>query len=186
VAALAISAYRNSRRGHLDLADTYAAIDGALMGQYAGDRYATGVLAQLDTGTGRLSWVNAGHPEPLLLRGGRLVKTLPGEASTPLGVPFTAGPLTVGHEQLEPGDRVLLYTDGLPEARLPDGAFFGEERLADFIERASAAGHSPPETLRRLGRAVLDFQRGQLQDDATALLLEWRSGGERTLLPQTL
>ena len=76
--------------------------------------------------------------------------------------------------QLEPGDRLVLYTDGVVEARR-QGQFFSDERLADFVVRASASGHAGPEVLRRLIRAVLDHQDGVLQDDATVLLLEWGS-----------
>ena len=183
-AALALAAYRQARRAGAGLVDTYTALDTALSGD--GERYATAVLAELDLASGRLSWVSAGHPEPLLLRGGRLVKTLATQPSTPLGMPFAAGDVEVGTEHLEPGDRVLLYTDGLPEARQPDGSFFGVERLAEFIERAAAAGYAAPETLRRLRHAVLQHQDGRLQDDASALLVEWQRGAEAPLLPQTV
>jgi len=161
-------------------------VDASLTSEFGGERYATALLAELDTATGTFTWVNAGHPEPLLLRAGRLVKTLEVEPATPLGIPFGAGPLAIGREQLEPGDRLLLHTDGLPEARLPDGGFFTVQRLADFVERESGAGHSAPETLRRLRRAVLEYQDGKLQDDATAVLLEWRGQGQRLLLPATV
>ena len=74
--------------------------------------------------------------------------------------------------QLEPGDRLALYTDGVVEARRL-GQFFSEQRLADFVVRESASGLDGPEVLRRLIRAVLEHQHGVLQDDATILLLEW-------------
>jgi hypothetical protein len=185
-ASFALAAYRQARRTGQGLAETYAVMDAALGELYDGERYATAVLAELDVSTGELAWVSAGHPEPLLLRGGKLVKTLAVAPATPLGMPFLAGPVEVGRVQLQPGDSVLLFTDGLPEARQPDGAFLGLERLAEFLERASAAGYAAPETLRRLRQAVLQHQDGVLQDDATALLVEWRRGGERELLPQTV
>jgi hypothetical protein len=181
-AAVALSAYRSCRRQLLDLPGTYAVVDTALADQFEGERYATAVLAQLDLDSGLLRYVNAGHPPPLLLRNGRLVKVLDPRPSTPLGVPFGAEP-TVSEEALEPGDRVLLYTDGVTEARTPDGGFFTAERLAEFLEREAAAGRPTPETLRRLSKAILAHQNGQLQDDATALLVEWRRGSEQALLP---
>ncbi|MFL6128638.1 MAG: PP2C family protein-serine/threonine phosphatase [Mycobacteriales bacterium] len=110
----------------------------------------------------------------------------PSTPSTPLGVPFGSGPVEVGEEALEPGDRVLLYTDGVTEARTADGAFFTLERLAEFLERQAAAGLPTPETLRRLRQAIFDHQAGQLQDDVTALLVEWRRDSELALLPQTV
>ena len=93
--------------------------------------------------------------------------------SRPLGL--QQGPTVECETQLEPGDRVLLYTDGVVEARSPDGEFFGEERLADFVVRAEAAGDPPPETLRRLMRSVMDHQADRLQDDASIVLVEWRT-----------
>ncbi len=79
-------------------------------------------------------------------------------------------------EKLEPGDRVLLYTDGVTEGRAADGTPFGTERLSDFIIRHSSAGLPLSETMRRLNRAILDYQHGRLRDDATAILVEWQPG----------
>jgi serine phosphatase RsbU (regulator of sigma subunit) len=79
----------------------------------------------------------------------------------------------VSSYDLEPDDAVLLYTDGVTEAHSPGGEPFGLSRLADLLERESAGSHQPEELLRRLVRAVLDHQGGQLRDDATMLLLRW-------------
>ena len=89
----------------------------------------------------------------------------------------------VGREQLEPGDRLLLYSDGILEARNAHGEFFGEHRLADFTRRAELAGLPAPETLRRLTAAVLAHQGGQLQDDATLVLVDWSADARRRLFP---
>ena len=185
-ATVAVATYRNCRRRQLDLSGAYATIDETLGAQFGGDRYSTAVLARLELETGSLSWVNAGHPPPLLMRGGKLVKTLETLPNTPLGVQLSKAPPHVGREALEPGDQVLFYTDGLIEARTEEGRFFTAERLAEFFERQAAAGLPAPETLRRLRNAVMTHQNGQLQDDATALLVDWRSGNEQTLLPQTV
>ena len=100
------------------------------------------------------------------------MKLPPVRPATPLGLRFNDGRLTVHTTQLEPGDQLVLYTDGVVEARKL-GQFFSEERLADFVIRASASGHTGPEVLRRLIQAVLAHQDGQLQDDATLMLLDW-------------
>jgi serine phosphatase RsbU (regulator of sigma subunit) len=93
----------------------------------------------------------------------------------------TAPPYT---ERLEPGDRVLLYTDGVTEGRSADGVPFGLDRLSDFIIRHSNDGISAPETMRRLNHAISEYQRGRLQDDATIVLVEWLPDHpERTLTP---
>ena len=184
--AFALSAYRSSRRQGDDLGQTYAAIDAAVADQYPADRFVTAVLAELDVRTGRLRWISAGHPPPLLLRAGRLVKTLDLPPRPPMGLRLAGGPTSVGDESLEPGDMVLLYTDGLTEARRPGGELFTVERLGEFIERQAAAGQAAPETLRRLREAIIERGEGALQDDASALLVEWRRGTQGAVVPATL
>ena len=61
--------------------------------------------------------------------------------------------------------------------------FFGVDRLGDFVAREAAAGQIAPETLRRLTQAILEHQDGALQDDATAVLVEWRGRGPAPLRP---
>ena len=185
-AAFALSAYRSSRRQGDDLAETYAVIDAAVADQYPADRFVTAALAELDVRTGRLRWISAGHPPPLLLRAGRLVKTLDLPPRPPMGMRLAGGPTAEGDESLEPGDMVLLYTDGLTEARRPGGELFTVERLGEFIERQAAAGQAAPETLRRLREAIIERGEGALQDDASALLVEWRRGTQGAVVPETL
>ena len=186
ISTFAVAAYRHSRRLGLDLSETYAAMDGAIGRQFGGSRFATAVLAELELESGTLRWISAGHPLPLLIRHGRVVKTLQVEPATPFGVPFGTGGLTVGEEQLEAGDSLLLYTDGLTEARQPGGDFLTEAGLAEFVQRQAAALLASPETLRRLRHAILEHQDGVLHDDATALLVDWRRGGEELLVPETV
>jgi serine phosphatase RsbU (regulator of sigma subunit) len=179
VATVAISAYRHARRNALDLPDIAAEIDAAIAGQLGASQFATAVLARLDLGTGRLRWINAGHPEPLVVRRSSLVRLPRCPPSRPLGL--QDGRAACCETRLEPGDRLLLYTDGITEARSPTGEFFGEQRLADFITAAAAAGEPAPETVRRLMRHVLTHQADQLQDDASIVVLEWRTGDEERL-----
>lgn len=186
LAAVAVAGYRNARRSGLGLLATTKAVHDALQGAFGGAVFTTGVLADLDTETGLLSWVNAGHPHPLLLRDNRLVKTLTCPPAPPLGLRLSrdARPsdFVVCQERLEPGDHVLLYTDGVTDARSPEGEFFGEQRLADLLTRNLAAGLPVPETMRRVVRALLEHQQAQLTDDATLLLLQWR-GDRSAMLP---
>jgi serine phosphatase RsbU (regulator of sigma subunit) len=94
--------------------------------------------------------------------------------NTPM-VPFGLGGATpeLSVSDLEPGDAILLYTDGVTEARTADGDLFGLDRLIDLLEREAASEQPPEEILRRLVRAVLDYEPGGLRDDATLLLAQW-------------
>jgi serine phosphatase RsbU (regulator of sigma subunit) len=178
LASLAVGAYRNARRAGRDLVETGLAIDEALGAQFGGERFVTAVLCQLDLERGSLRWIVAGHPPPLLVRDGRVVKELDERPDRPLGLGMNTR-LTVHEEALEPGDRLFVYTDGVVEARDEQGEQFGLERLVDFLARADAADEPVPETMRRLSKAVLAHQRDQLQDDATHVLLAWRDDVER-------
>jgi serine phosphatase RsbU (regulator of sigma subunit) len=168
---LAVGAYRHARRDGASVAGIHAAIDAALAGYYDDMSFATGIIGHLAAGPGRLEWSCAGHPRPLLLRGRKVVAELSCEATLPFGL--GEGAPVPGVEQLERDDVVLLYTDGVIEARTPDGELFGLERLADLLEREAASGQSPEELLRRLVLAVVEHQAGGLRDDATLLLVQW-------------
>ena len=186
VAAFALAAYRHSRRTGLSLEETYDAMHAAVEDQFPGDRFVTAVIARLELESGRLSWISAGHPPPLVFRNRRRTRVLTTEPCLPLGIDLgQAGP-AVTHEALEPGDMLLFYTDGLTEARGTDGKPFEIDGVSAFIEREAAAGHTAPETLRRLRQTIATAHHGPLDDDATAMLVEWGREGERALLPQTV
>jgi serine phosphatase RsbU (regulator of sigma subunit) len=181
LATVAVGAYRNSRRHGLELPDTVKAIDAAIGTAFGPERFVTAVLVDLNVRSGRLSWHSAGHPAPLLLRGGRVIKALDVEPGLPLGL---GGDVEPTQEQLEPGDRLLLYTDGVVEARSASGEFFGVSRLVDIVRRQEADRRPVPETMRRVMLAILDHQAGELQDDATAMLVEWRGRSAQDITPE--
>ncbi|MGW5658776.1 PP2C family protein-serine/threonine phosphatase [Streptomyces sp. NPDC003758] len=173
--SVAMAAARNARRSGGDLADVVGSVDQALA-RWLPDQFCTGVLCRLDAEAGLLRWVNCGHPPPLLIRGERVLDgALDSPPQPPIGLAGTLAPAArqVHETALEPGDCVLLYTDGVVEARDADGAEFGLDRFTDFIIRSSAAGQRPAEVLRLLIHAILDYQRNQLRDDVTILLFEW-------------
>jgi hypothetical protein len=177
--AAALAAIRAKRRDEHGLYAMARAADEALTGQFTDLRFVTGVLADLDMDSGMLRYLNAGHPTPLLLRHGKAVRELTGGRRLPLGL--DDGEINIGEEVLEPGDRLLLYTDGVTEAFDHSGDRFGVRRLVDLTERCAAAKLPGPETLRRLARSVSDHQAGPPRDDATLVLFEWSpQAAERT------
>jgi hypothetical protein len=186
LATFALSAYRHSRRRGSGLVETYKLVDAAIDEQFPGEGFVTGIVAQLDIRTGQLSWLTAGHPPPLVIRDDRRARSLMTSPATPLGVPGPRADPMEDHESLEPGDMLLLFTDGLTEARLEPGRRMGVDGLCRFVEREAAAARTAPETLRRLRHAIVEAHPGELEDDASALLIEWKRGGERALLPPTV
>ena len=169
MANLAVGSYRHSRRRGLDLEETFSAMDSVVADQFGTEKFVTGQLVRLDLSTGQLTWVNAGHPRPLLWRDGRPADDLHCETSLPLGMGYV--PAEVAQVSLKPGDAVLFLTDGVIEARSPAGEFFGRTRLAEMWREVGSSDELPAEILRRLCHAILDHQQGQLQDDATLLMV---------------
>lgn len=177
MASIAVGAYRHARRLGGDLPTIAAAIDDSIARQFGEDCFVTGVLAQLNPWTGELLWVNAGHPRALLIRGHSVVGELECDPDLPFGLQAGARPI-VNRGQLEPGDMLLLHSDGVVEAR-KGGDQFGMGRLVDHLERAISTGLPPAEMNRRLARELLAYHGGKLTDDATLLLVAWRGAEPR-------
>jgi serine phosphatase RsbU (regulator of sigma subunit) len=171
IAAIAVGGYRHARREGREIALMHQAIGDLVNRQFGGDAFATGQLAKLDLGTGLLTWTNAGHPCPLLLRNGQVIGQLECEAGLPWGLDDQ--PITLATEQLEPRDVVLFFTDGVVEARASDGTEFGIDRLSDIAGQCVNDSQPPEETVRQIVRGVLEHRQAQLRDDATVVLVEW-------------
>jgi hypothetical protein len=168
---LVVGAYRHARRNGASIPDMHTIMDQALADHYGDDSFATGIVGQLELATGRLEWTCAGHLPPLLLRGRKVVAELNGEPIVPFGL--RGGPPPLWGIDLEPGDAVLLYTDGVTEAHLGNGELFGLDKLIDLVERQAASNQQPEELLRRVVTGLLDHQPDGLRDDATFLLVRW-------------
>ncbi len=174
-ASLVMASLRHSRRHHIELADALEAADQAVRSSLPRLSFATAQLARLDTATGRVRWVNAGHPLPLLVRDGQVVGELPAPPRVPIGLSHVAtADCEVSEVSLQPRDRLLFYSDGVIEGGRRAGAPFGLPRLIDLLQRAGLDGLDCAETVRRLGDAVLSHAAHELQDDATLLMVEWR------------
>jgi serine phosphatase RsbU (regulator of sigma subunit) len=176
IAAVCVGSYRHDRRENNTLEHMHRTLDAAIADQFTNMAFTTGQLARVDIETGHLTWTNAGHPLPLLVRGGQVVHELDCVPTLPWGLGSLADPASspaVATAALEPGDSVLFYTDGVVEAHLPGREQFGVERLADLIGQHAADLLEPEEILRRLVRAVLEHQDEHLADDATMVLVQW-------------
>ena len=173
IASLALGCYRHRRREGRAITNIHESLNDLLAVQFAGEAFATGQLAQLELATGVLTWTNAGHPCPLLVRNGQVIRQLECDAALPWGL--DTAPAVPAQEALEPGDGVLFFTDGVVDARTPGGEEFGMERLIDITGQCASESLSPEEIVRQIVRSVLEHRDAQLRDDATVLLVEWKS-----------
>jgi serine phosphatase RsbU (regulator of sigma subunit) len=174
VSHLVQGSLRNSRRDGRDLPEAYVRANEALTRVFREFTFATAAFGRLDLSSGRFSWVSAGHPPPLVVRGGKVVHEADTLPVLPIGLPG-AEP-TVNELVLDPGDMLLLYTDGVVEGGRRGTERFGLDRLRDLLSRNLLADLPPAETLRRLVRAVLDHAAHELHDDLTMMLVEYRAG----------
>ncbi len=128
--------------------------------------FVTFAVCVLDPQAHRLTVVNAGHLPPLLRRRGEVLELATEESGLPLGCDHSRGYLQVDLD-LQPGDTVLLYTDGISEAMNAQGKTFSIKRIRDLVGQA-------PHGAEPLGQAVLsdvrDFVRGRLQSDDICLV----------------
>jgi sigma-B regulation protein RsbU (phosphoserine phosphatase) len=143
-----------------------ASVNRLLCRNMASGRFVTFCYARIDPGAGRLTYANAGHNPPLLVRAdGRVDRLEPG--GTVLGV-FADSAYEQGDCPIAAGDRLVLYTDGMTEGRNRAGEEFGEERIAQ-----SAVGHRALGAEALLAAILADvesFNGGAYEDDATLIV----------------
>jgi serine phosphatase RsbU (regulator of sigma subunit) len=171
-ATVCVGSLRNSRRMGSTLLEQVALANECLV-EHAGvvdaDGFATGLIGRLDLRTGRLSVVNAGHVAPYLLRNGEVtVLELP--ADVPLGM-FPGSTYRSTELALQPGDRLVLVTDGMLERNAAN--------LDLSTALSTMRAMHPREATRSLADAVLAVAGTTLADDATMLILDWHGGHHR-------
>ena len=164
LASVLLGSLRNSRRRGAKLAHQARAANDALAGHAHVGQFVTGQLARLDLDTGAMTIVNAGHPLPYLVRNGHAAE-IALDIDMPFGL-YAGRELKVQRVQLEPGDRVVLITDGMLERNAEN------LDLPAMLSRQS--DFHPRELVYELAETVLAATGGDLHDDATVLCLDWR------------
>jgi serine phosphatase RsbU (regulator of sigma subunit) len=168
LSSLAIGALRAARRGGAGLQEAASLADEAISSLDM-HRYLTAVLGSWDADGYRLRWINCGHPTPLIVRSDGRVDELDGERTYPLGMRFSERRFPVLSAVVGPGDRVLLYSDGVSERRTADGSRIGEDGLRAVL--AELGPRSAAATVRGLQDAVITASPEPLRDDATLLVI---------------
>jgi Stage II sporulation protein E (SpoIIE) len=167
----AVAAYRYARRRQASLAETAAHIEEALLRQFGGDKFVTGLLIQLDLTSGSLDWMTSGHLAPLLVREGGVRELDDAPVLCPMGLDLLSD-VRGAETSLSEGDRVVLYSDGVVEARSPDGNYLELETLVELIE-ASDHDAGVDDLVHGLIDEVKKHSVGPLRDDATIVGLEY-------------
>lgn len=172
--ALATTALRNCRRRNGGVVEQATAASEALMAQFGAEDFVTATLLLVDVPSGAAAVVNAGHLPPFLVRSGTCGEVAL-DAQAPLGM-FAHTLYRAQRLTLLPGDRLVLFTDGITEARPDNGVVFGRSRLADLLVATRSA--PPREAARLVTHEVLVHRAGQLTDDATVVVLDWHGPSE--------
>jgi sigma-B regulation protein RsbU (phosphoserine phosphatase) len=127
----------------------------------------TAFLGIYDPASRRLTYAIAGHPPPLLMRSSDgAICPLNAVGGYPLGIDESAT-FKEATVQLESGDTVLLYTDGITEARNAEGDLFEQDRLTRVFHDG---GDRPAELIKRLCEAVRAHEHGQTANDDQTLV----------------
>ncbi len=175
-AAVLLGAFRGASHRDMPLSDLAAYLDGSISRnltqpdgtEQPGETFATAVLLDIPDAGGRFEMVQCGHPPPVLVRKGGVTTA---EAHPP-GPPLGLGDLEPPHYRVnafefQAGDLLVLYTDGVTEARDSEGSFYPlVERVADWTDC------DPDALLQNLRRDLLDHVGGHLDDDAAVIAIE--------------
>ncbi|MFF8521777.1 PP2C family protein-serine/threonine phosphatase [Streptomyces werraensis] len=165
-AALVLGVFREAAYDEPELLDVVGRIERSLARNLGGDDFVTAVVAGCPE-PGRLETVNCGHAPPLLIRGTEVTAVEPVHPAPPLGLrALSEDTPRLQVVSFDDGDQLLLYTDGVTEARDAGRAFYP---LADGLTRSLRDG--PDRTLAALHQDLLDHVGGRLHDDAALLLL---------------
>lgn len=172
-AALVMAVTRTIVRNLAQSGKTPAAIlsetNELLRESHSGSAFVTIFLGIYNTTNGRIIYANGGHSPPLCISKNGRVSPVGAATGTIVGM-LENQEYSNAELRLQPGETLLLFTDGLPEARSPSGEFYGEGRIRSFMEEHSQ--ESPAELCNRLEKEICKFQKMNLADDLTILALK--------------
>ncbi|GAA1562175.1 PP2C family protein-serine/threonine phosphatase [Actinomadura kijaniata] len=167
---LAVSALRNARRSGADISEQAALADQTLYARHRGDRHVATLLMEVELDTGRVRVIDAGSPRVYRMRG-NTTEAVRFESQLPLGM-FGDADYTAEYFALEPGDRLVIVSDGVHTARSSAGENYGEAALAQALRDTRL--QDPPEAVRTFIRHYLSYHgAAEPQDDAVVVFLDW-------------
>ena len=168
LSAIAVSAQRSVRQAGGSLNDAAWAIHEAVQEGTGGEAFMTLILAEWDARDQTLSWINCGHPPPIVRHADGELSDLDSLATVPVGIVDLPPKVRIAQTSVAPDDLVLFYSDGVYERRGAGGAGFGRDGIRAALD---AAPRSAATAIASLQRAVLAAGPVALRDDATMLAL---------------
>ncbi|MFE0633323.1 SpoIIE family protein phosphatase [Streptomyces sp. NPDC058864] len=172
-AAVVLGAFREAGHDEVDLLSVSSRVERALNRRLSGEKFVTGVLVEVE-GDRAVELLNYGHPAPLVRRAdGAVIFATPPTTAPPLGLADLGPAHPVPYRlPLVPGDQMLLYTDGVTEARDSDGRFYPLGERSHFLEAPD-----PDEALQALRKDLEHHIGGPVRDDAAIMLIRYRDDG---------
>ncbi len=162
---------RSLAETHTDVGEILTLANSTLLRETEEQRFVTILFVRLDPRTGSLVHASAGHPAGYVLDGAGKIKACLESTGLPLAILADAKSAISGPVMLEPGDTILLVTDGISEARSPAGDFFGAERMLEIV--CANRDRNACEIVEGLFTAIRDFsKRGTPVDDTTAVVIK--------------
>ena len=169
IGAIALGAYRATRRGGGNLADAAASIHAALCSLEVPDIFMSAVLASWHGPSSSLTWLRCGHPAPAVWHAERGLRELDGGDGPVLGLDRLDPPTETASATIAPDELVVLVSDGVLERTAPGGEPFGEDGLRRTLEAIGAP--SAIAAASAILEAVAKTYDGPLRDDASVVVL---------------
>jgi AcrR family transcriptional regulator len=170
--SVALAALRAARRSDAALDAAVRTMHETMCDVGGTEFYLTAIVGRWDSVYSIFSWVNCGHPPPLLLRADDTVEELATPAQPPLGLLGRGRTFRRHQRRLRPGDRVVLYSDGISRRRVADG-LFGTDGIVKAVR--GTAKRSAAATVRAIQEAVVSASEDPLPDDAAVVVLAARN-----------
>lgn len=169
--SLTVGALRNARRSGGDVAEQASLAGDVVHARYRGEEFTETLVLRIDLADGLVSAVDAGSPRILRMRGAK-VTPIELEHQMPLGM-FAETAYEVQHFNIEPGDRLVIVSDGVFSAAAPNGGDYGTMVLEQQIRRTRLQDAS--EVPLSIIASLIDYHEGRdLADDAVVLCLDWK------------
>jgi len=167
--ATALGALRAARRDGSDLEHALTLMHETIRKLQNDDFYLTAIVARWHAPTAKLTWVNCGHLPPYLADADGNLNKLDSPHHPALGTTKKRPTFTTTERKLNPGERLILLTDGITERRLQDGGTFGVDGLKRALQ--SAANPTAASTVIAIQQAITHCWKEPLQDDGTVLVM---------------